>query len=322
MGIWEKHRGMEEDLDRVDNLIRKTLQSSQRTLKDVVNDLLSAGGKRLRPAVVLLSGRFGRYDVHKLIPLAASVEILHMATLVHDDIIDRSEMRRGKPAVHSRWGVETAVFTGDFLFTRAFDLLNRTISQKNVRYLFQTVRAICEGEVEQFESRYREERSVREYLGRASRKTAMFFALCCRLGASESCCRHETIRHLRKFGLNFGMAFQITDDLLDFAGNGTEMGKPLCSDYREGIYTLPVIYTLQDPDYKHKIVPYIGEKGPDDQDISMVGQLVEESGGMARSRRMAQRFLNRSRDSLAALPDISAREVLWELTDELIRRKS
>ncbi len=322
MEIWEKHRGMEEDLCRVDNVIRKTLQSGQRTLKDAVNDLLSAGGKRLRPAVVLLSGRFGRYDADKLIPLAASVEILHMATLVHDDIIDRSEMRRGKPTVHSRRGVETAVFTGDFLFTRAFDLLDRTISQKNVRYLFRTVQAICEGEVGQFESRYRKGISEREYLERTSRKTAMFFALCCRLGASESGCRHGTIRHLRKFGLNFGMAFQITDDLLDFAGNGTEMGKPLCSDYREGIYTLPVIYTLQSSDYRHKITPYIGKKHPDDQDISMVGQLVEESGGMARSRRMAQRFLDRSRDSLTTLPDISARELLWELTDELIRRKA
>ncbi len=309
-------------MGRVDNLIRETLQSSQRTLKDAVSDLLSAGGKRLRPAMVLLSGRFGRYDANKLIPLAASVEILHMATLVHDDIIDRSEMRRGKLTVHSRWGVETAVFTGDFLFTRAFDLMDRTISRKNARYLFQTVQAICEGEVGQFESRYRGEISVRKYLERTCRKTAMFFAFCCRLGASESGCRHETIRHLRKFGLNFGMAFQITDDLLDFSGNGTEMGKPLCSDYREGIYTLPVIYTLAGSDTSHKIATYIGKRDPDDQDISMVGQLVEESGGMDRSRRMAQRFLSRSRDILTALPDVSSREVLWDLAGELIRRKS
>ena len=321
MGIWKKHVNVYEDIGKVDTRIRESLKSNQRVLNDAVNDLLSAGGKRLRPAMVLLAGRFGRYNENDLIPLAASIEIMHMATLVHDDIIDQSEMRRGRPTVRSRWDNETAVFTGDFLFTRAFDLITRTTSQKNMYYLSKTIKAICEGEVDQFESRYGEERSVKRYLKRVSRKTAMLFALSCQVGAAESGCKHDTVRYLRKFGLDFGMAFQITDDLLDFSGNQTEMGKPLCSDFTEGVYTLPVIYTLLDPGYRDKMAYYIGKKDPDDGDIRAVGLLVEESGGMARSRMLARRYLERCRGSLSALPDIPARDALRELTEELIERK-
>jgi heptaprenyl diphosphate synthase len=321
MGIWKKNVDVYRDIDKIDEFIRSSLVANQRVLNEAVNDLLSAGGKRLRPAMVLLSGRFGRYNEEKLIPLAAAIEIMHMATLVHDDIIDESEMRRGKPTTRSRWGNETAVFTGDYLFAKAFDLVTQAVSQRNMYYLSRAIRGICEGEVDQFEARYSREMSFRRYLKRISRKTALLFALSCQVGAAEARCKKETARHLRKFGHNFGMAFQITDDLLDFTGNQSEVGKPLCSDFVEGVYTLPVIYTVTNPEYKEEIERYIGKKDLNEDDVRNIGRLVEESGGLERSKKLALRYLERCRASLDALPDIPARAALHELVEELIGRK-
>lgn len=168
--------------------------------------------------MVLLASRFGKYDEERLIPLASSVEIMHMATLVHDDIIDEAEFRRGRSTIQSRWGNDIAVFTGDFLFTRAFSIVTQKTSHENMHQLSKAIRAVCEGEIDQFESRYQHEVSLRQYLKRISRKTAMLFALSCHVGAAEAQCKPKLIRHLRQLGHDFGMAFQITDDLLDFNG--------------------------------------------------------------------------------------------------------
>jgi heptaprenyl diphosphate synthase len=321
MRIWKKHVDIYEDIDKIDAFIRKSVKANQKVLNEAVNDLLSAGGKRLRPIMVLLAGRFGRYNEDRLIPLAAAIEIMHMATLVHDDIIDEAEMRRGKPTTRSRWGNDVAVFTGDFLFTKAFSLVTQTISQQNMHYLSNAIKAICEGEVDQFESRYKGGVSINGYLKRISRKTAVLFSLSCQTGASEARCRRETIRHLRKFGLDFGMAFQITDDILDFTGRENEVGKPLCSDFVEGVYTLPVIYTMMNPEYKGEMEQYIGRRGLSQEDIKAVGRLVEESGGLEQSTKLALRYLERCQKSLDALPDNQAKGALQELVEELIQRK-
>ncbi|HHY83339.1 MAG TPA: polyprenyl synthetase family protein [Clostridiales bacterium] len=321
MGIWKKHVDVYEDIKKIDDYIRKSLKANQRVLNDAVNELLNAGGKRLRPAMVLLSGRFGKYNEEKLLPLAAAVEIMHMATLVHDDIIDQAEMRRGRPTARSRWGNETAVFTGDFLFTKSFELVTHSISQRNMHYLSNAIKAICEGEVDQFESRFGNEFSILRYLKRIGRKTAMLFALSCQVGAAESQCKSSTIRLLRKFGYDFGMAFQITDDLLDFCGNVAEVGKPLCSDFLEGVYTLPVIYTMLNSQFKDRMAQYIGKDNLTESDIEEVGRLVKESGGLEKSNKMALRYLERCHESLDKLPDIPAKGAMKELVEELIERR-
>lgn len=321
MGIWKKQVDIYTDLTVVDEFITSSLKSSQRVLNDAVNDLLEAGGKRLRPALVLLAGRFGKYNEEKLIPLAASIEIMHMATLVHDDIIDEAELRRGRPTTQTRWGNDVAVFTGDFLFTRAFAIITQKTSYENMHYLAQTIKSVCEGEIEQFESRYQCKVSLMSYLRRISRKTARLFALSCQVGALESKCKSNMIRHLRAFGHDFGMAFQITDDLLDFSGKQVEVGKPLCSDFVQGIYTLPVIYTLQNPSYVEKIRPFMGNIVLDDNALKEIGRLVEESGGIEYSKKLALRYLIRCHVHLNALPNIPAKDALLELVEELIERK-
>ena len=321
MRIWKKHADIYEIIKRVDDFLRESLIANQQVLNDAINDLLNAGGKRPRPAMVLLAGRFGRYDENKLIPLSAAIEIMHMATLVHDDVIDESDLRRGRPTTRSRWGNQVAVLTGDFLFTKAFSLITQNVSQKNMHRLSSVIKSICDGEVVQFQSRYTADVSVIRYLKRISRKTAVLFSLSCQVGAAESNCRRETIRLLRKFGHDFGMAFQITDDLLDFSGNEEEMGKPSYSDFLEGVYTLPIIYTLRNEKYRDKLVPYIGREDLTRDEVKEVGRLAEESGGLKKSRQLALRYLERCHESLKHLPDNPAKGALKELVEELIERR-
>jgi len=322
MGIWKRHTGIYKEIAKVDECIRLALKSNQQVLASAVNDLLSAGGKRIRPAMVLLSGGFGiNNNEEKLIPLAAAIEIMHMATLVHDDIIDRSDLRRGRPTVRNRWGNQIAVFTGDFLFVRAFSLITQSVSQDHMHALANTIKVICEGEIDQFQSRFKKTFSELQYLKRIARKTAVLFALSCQVGAMESQCDVDTVRNLKKFGYNFGMAFQITDDLLDLGGDPELAGKPLGSDFREGIYTLPVIYTIAHPLYKAQIEKFIGRDDLTDYDVLKVGRLVKESGSLEKSRNLALRYLERCHESLRRLPDKPEKDALRELLEETISRK-
>lgn len=321
MDLWKQHEFVLEDLTRVDVCIRDTLKSGQRVLAEAVDSLLQAGGKRLRPAFVLLAGSFGAYDRERLLPLAAAVEILHMATLVHDDIIDASKVRRGHPTVYSRFGSDVAVFTGDYLFTRALSLLTRKTSFENMHRLAKGIQAICAGEIDQFEFRYQPERSTRRYLKRIARKTALLFALSCQVGALESQARPADVRHLTRFGQEFGMAFQITDDLLDFEGTPEEVGKPLLADFAQGIYTLPVIHTLQDPAYRIQLTDLLGQESLTEADIARISVWVQDSGGLKASKDLAARFVCRARSHLTHLPDCAAKSVLADLLLELIERR-
>jgi len=321
MGIWKKNIDIYKELEEVDQYIEKALVSKQAILNDAIGELLKAGGKRLRPALVLLSGKFGKYRKEKLMPLAAGIEILHMATLVHDDIIDEAKLRRGMPTVQARWGKDVAVFAGDFLFARAFSLISEKTSFENMHYLSRAIQAICEGEVEQFESRYSEAMSLKKYLKRIGRKTALLFALSCQVGAQESDCKPKIMWHLRKFGMYLGMAFQLTDDLLDFSGEGQKVGKPVGNDFAQGVYTLPVIYTFKSSGYQKDILQLMNKDSYSEEDLLLVKDLVFKSGGIEYTRSLAKRYIDRARVHLEALPENPARQVLEELLVELIERK-
>jgi len=308
-----------DELKRVDDYIKTALLSKQKVLEAALKELLEAGGKRLRPALVLLSGKFGKYDDKKLIPLAAAVEILHMATLVHDDIIDDSKLRRGRPTVQSRWGKDIAVFTGDFLFAKTFLLLAHNMTVENMQALSKVVKAICEGEIAQYQTRYDKGVTVRQYLKRIGRKTALLFALSCYIGAHESQCSSKVLRCLREFGFNFGMAFQITDDLLDFTGDAAKTGKPVGSDFIQGVYTLPLIYAINSS-YGEEVIKILDKESYDAEDVKRVIELVHASGGIEYSRNMAKSYLDRARAFIEGLTPIPAKAALENLLDGLADR--
>ncbi|MBM7582532.1 heptaprenyl diphosphate synthase [Caldicoprobacter guelmensis] len=308
-----------DDLTKVDEHIKNVLSSKQKILESALKELLEAGGKRLRPALVLLSGKFGKYDEKRLIPLAAAVEILHMATLVHDDIIDESKIRRGRPTIQSRWGKDVAVFTGDFLFAKTFLLLAHSTTVENMQGLSKVVKAVCEGEIAQYQSRYDKHVTIRQYLKRIGRKTALLFALSCYIGAKESECSSKVVRCLREFGFNFGMAFQITDDLLDFTGNPVKMGKPVGSDFIQGVYTLPLIYAINSS-YRDEVIGILDKEDCVPEDVERVIELVHASGGIEYSKNLARDYLKRARTFIDGLVSIPAKAALQNLVEGLIER--
>ena len=321
MRIWAEYTDIYKELMEVEKYIQKALKTRQAILSKSVQELLDAGGKRLRPALVILSGKFGQYDRKKLFPIAAGIEILHMATLVHDDIIDDADIRRGIPTVQAKWGKDMAVFTGDFLLTRSFSLITQNVELENMHKLSNAMKAICEGEIDQYQQRYNLDISINAYLKRIARKTALLFALSCRAGAAEAKCSPRDPWNLWQFGKNIGMAFQIVDDILDFVGDVQVVGKPLMADFASGVFTLPIIYAAMDPWYKRKLKEIIEAGQFSQAELKCVQKWVHESGAMEHSKKLAHRYINRAINNLKALPNIPARDHLRDLVKELEKRE-
>jgi len=227
------------DLAVVDAALQREIAGDPPEVSRPMVDLFEAGGKRIRPALVLLSAMCGRYDLEQLVPAAMAVELTHAATLVHDDVIDRSPTRRGRPTVAARLGDEPAIVIGDFYFAKSYELAARTHVSEVVAILARTVMAICAGEIGQQTIRYRYSTGVDEYMSRIEAKTAMLLAACCEIGALIGGLEGAGREALRKYGRSLGLAFQIADDVLDYVGSEGEVGKPTGHDIAEGFATLP-----------------------------------------------------------------------------------
>lgn len=232
----------ESDLMKVERLLHEATWSENLRLTQAATQLLEAGGKRIRPLFALIGSRLGTVERSLVYPLAAAIELIHMATLVHDDVIDDAALRRGKPTVRSQFGNLPAMFTGDFLFARSIDLLSSIpIAEVHAEMSSAMVR-MCEGEIEQIRDFYNVQQSLRNYLRRVERKTALLISVSCSLGALVTSAPRTTVRALRKFGYYTGMAYQITDDILDYVGDEGVVGKPVGGDLRQGNLSLPALY--------------------------------------------------------------------------------
>ncbi|MDI3508096.1 MAG: hypothetical protein PWP48_5 [Clostridiales bacterium] len=311
---------IKQDMDSVDNYIKRALKTHQRLLSDVINQLAGSGGKRLRPLMVILSSRFGGYKRDEIIHLAAAIEILHMATLVHDDIIDDAPIRRGEPTVQSRWGKDVAVFTGDFLFSTVFSLLSKEVSFDDLYEVSRVVKQICEGEVDQYQHRYNTAVSVRSYLRRIRHKTADLFALSCVIGAKRAGCSKPIYNALENFGMDFGMVFQIIDDILDFEGQQEELGKPAGADFEEGVYTLPLIYAL-DTKYRLPLLDVLNKDRYDASDVEAVKAMVKAAGGIEKARSIANNFAAKAVEDIKLLPDNEHKRIMLAILDESVKRR-
>jgi heptaprenyl diphosphate synthase len=227
--------------------LQKTIAGDPDVVSAPMADLFAAGGKRVRPALVLLSARMGEYDLERLIPAAMAVELVHAATLVHDDVIDRSPTRRGRPSVAAVLGDEPAIVVGDFYFAKAYEQAARSKLPEVVAILANAVMHICAGEVRQQRIRHRYSTGIDEYMHRIEAKTATLLAACCDIGALLSELADEKRDALREYGRLLGLAFQIADDVLDYVGSEDETGKPSGHDLAEGFATLPLMLAMQDP---------------------------------------------------------------------------
>jgi heptaprenyl diphosphate synthase len=285
-------------------------------------DLVAAGGKRIRPALVLLAARCGSYDLETLTPAAIAVELTHAATLVHDDVIDRAQVRRGRPTVAAQLGDEPAIVVGDFYFAKAYEQAALTDSPEVVAILARAVMDICAGEVRQQAIRHRYDTDIDEYMGRISAKTATLLAACCDIGARLGGIDQRRRTALRNYGRLLGLAFQIADDVLDYEGSEDEIGKPIGHDVAEGFATLPLMFALDEAPAAAKLnkLLTLGRELNAAEALEVV-DLVRASRGPQRAIARARELASEARRELEALASGDARDALEALTTYVVSRK-
>ncbi len=311
---------IEEELLTLEDDLTYWVDTNIELIRQPLKDMILSGGKRLRPAMVLAASRFGNYDFENVRQLAVSVELIHMATLIHDDIIDDSPLRRGIPSIQARLGKDVAVFAGDFVFCKVFELFALSEHFSLLRIVAKTLHLICEGEIKQREDLFNTNLTFKDYLYRIRRKTAMLFALSAELGARASKAPERTVRALHRYGMNIGIAFQIVDDMLDFSSTDDQLGKPVGADIREGVITLPTIYALKYSNQKNSLKEIIAKGFTHESDVIKAVEIVKNSGGLDYAKRIAEKYVYRAQQSIAPLPDIPMKKVLADISTIVVNR--
>lgn len=313
-------REIKNELEYVEKEIKKYSFSSDTVLGETSGHLLQAGGKRLRPAFVILSAKFFNYYIERIVPLAAAIELIHMASLVHDDVIDGSSTRRGIPTVNAKWGDAIALFSGDYLLAQALILVARHTNEEIAHLLANVCLRMCEGEIEQIETSRKINQGLRIYLRRIKRKTALLFSTCCFTGALAGEAPPDLAKCLKRYGYYLGMAFQITDDVLDFEGSEKVCGKPVGSDLRQGIITLPVYYALRNRETGNRLAHILAKEEKQESDWEEAMFLVKQSGSLVLARNCGIRYVEKARRELLTLPDLPPRRLLADITDFVMKR--
>ncbi|MGD9678604.1 MAG: polyprenyl synthetase family protein [Vulcanibacillus sp.] len=319
MTLEDIYFSMRKDIKVIENEISKRIMTDQKVLNDASYQLFKAGGKRIRPVFVLLSGHFGNYQFDKLKIVATSLEIVHMATLVHDDVIDDADRRRGRLTVKAQWDNKVAMSTGDYLLARFLILITELDNPAVHKILSKVLVQIVEGEIDQIKDLNNWDQTFKQYLKRIKRKTAILLALSTELGAIVSDADIRTVRYLYQYGYYVGMAFQIVDDILDFTGTTAQLGKPAGSDLRQGNITLPALYAYNHSEISHKLKEII-DRGQIEDRIEEVIQLIKDSSGIEYSQKIAQIYITKAQKALNNLPPIKERETLLKISEFIAER--
>ncbi|MDR9853820.1 polyprenyl synthetase family protein [Paenibacillus sp. VCA1] len=313
---------LKKDMNYIENELFHSIEGEHELLNETSMHLLKAGGKRLRPVFVLMGGKFGNYDLEKLKNVAVPLELIHMASLVHDDVIDDADTRRGELTVKSKWDNRIAMYTGDYIYARALMIAAKLEKPQIHQILSKAMVEMSIGEMEQIRDFFNTDQSVRRYLLRIRRKTALLIAISCQLGAVASDADAKSSNLLYRYGYNVGMAFQIQDDLLDLCGTEKQIGKPPGSDMRQGNITLPVIYALQDEEIREPLlreIGYIRERNGE-CDVTGAIQLIKASSGISRAEALADRYIKKALDALERLPENRTKRNLKDIAHFVTKR--
>ncbi len=313
---------MAADLETIEAGLRRLIEGDPDVVAAPMADLFAAGGKRIRPALVLLAAKCGRYDLETLTPAAMAVELTHAATLVHDDVIDRAGVRRGRPTVAAQLGDEPAIVVGDFYFAKAYEQAALTESPEAVAILARAVMDICAGEVRQQAIRHRYDTDIEEYMRRIGAKTATLLAACCDIGALLGGIEGSERSALRAYGRLLGLAFQIADDVLDYEGSEDEIGKPIGHDIEEGFATLPLMLAMEEAPIAARLDDLLRKDRALNADESKaVVDLVRTSHGPRRALERAGELASEALQQLNTLGDGEAPNALAALTTYVVSRK-
>lgn len=313
---------LKKDMDYIERQLYRSIDGDDDLLSETSLHLLKAGGKRLRPIFVLLGGKFGNYDLQKLQHIAVPLELIHSASLVHDDVIDDADTRRGKATVKSKWDNRIAMYTGDYIYAKALMQVSELGNPYIHRILAKAMVQMSIGEMEQIRDFFNTEQSVRNYLLRIRRKTALLIAISCQLGAMAADAPNKVNALLYRYGYNVGMAFQIRDDLLDLFGTEKSIGKPPGSDMRQGNITLPVLFALQEPGLREPLLREIRgiQAGDGSGEVSRAIEMIRTSPGIGRAEELADRFIAKALEALQQLPVSASRSHLEDIAEFVNKR--
>jgi geranylgeranyl pyrophosphate synthase len=313
---------IQEDLAKVEERLRAVSQVDFPYLSELLDYSLESTGKKIRPVLTLLSGKFYDYDLELLLSMATAVEIMHTATLVHDDAIDNSKVRRGRTTVNELWGDDRAVLLGDYLFAEAGAFTASTNNLRAIKLFAETLKTISSGELNQAFSAFNFDQSYEQYIQRISKKTAALFAMSTESGACLSQAPEEAIQILIEYGRNLGIAFQIVDDILDFVGTEEELGKPIGSDLAQGTLTLPSILLVERYPEDNPVKRLFNHTDEDEQEnIKRAIEQVRNSSIIEDCYQVASDYSTKACRNLKLLPENPGRQPLTELADYVVGRK-
>ncbi|MDT4978491.1 MAG: hypothetical protein QOG07_370, partial [Pseudonocardiales bacterium] len=302
-------------LDAIESALRVAVRAEDEFVAGAASYLVNAGGKRFRPLVSVLSAHFGDPTSPEIVPAAVVVELTHLATLYHDDVMDEAAVRRGAVSANARWDNTVAILTGDFLFSRASNLL-ADLGPHAVRLQARTFERLVIGQIRETVGPREGVDPIEHYLAVLVDKTGSLIATAAEFGAYYAGAEPEVVDSLRLFGEQIGVAFQISDDILDIASESTESGKTPGTDLREGIATLPVLYALRSDDpAQQRLRTLVAKPLVDDAEHAEALSLLRGSSALAESRATLQRYADSAREMLTDLPDVPARAALATLTD-------
>ena len=312
---------VEDNLKFVEERVRAAAHVEMALLASMIDHVLARGGKRIRPAMTLLAGHLFNYDLERLLPMATGVELLHNGTLVHDDIVDSSSIRRGRPTAGTVWNTGAALLLGDYLLANAAEQVSRTENTRVMRLFAETLMTICKGELSQAQTLNQPSIRREDYYRRIAHKTASLFSMASESGAVLAGAPEDAVQALRQYGHDFGMAFQVVDDILDFTATEAELGKPVGSDLLQGTITLPTVLFLEEAPQSNPVRSLLDSA---DRTAGLPDALaaVRESGAISEAYSMAEEFAAAARRVLASLPDGETRRTLDSLAEYTVRRQT
>lgn len=318
--MWKDYPWIQSELEACISLIEQNITIKNKVVQQKVVQLLSSGGKMLRPAFSLMFSQYkNETEPKKAQAIAAAIEVLHLATLVHDDVIDESDLRRGQETINSQYDNRVAVYTGDYLFTVCFRLLTDYVEDASALQLDKNgMESILVGELNQMNMKYNPKMTLRNYLKQIQGKTAQLFALSCYAGAYET--DDEKLAHSAyQIGNNIGMAFQIIDDVLDYTQDTIVAGKPMMSDFKNGIYTAPLLFAMQEN--RKAFEPYILKKDRiTEEEIKDVYELVLLHKGEERAKELADKYTKKALKQIKRLPEHPIKNTLLNITEQMLSR--
>ncbi|HEX6330251.1 MAG TPA: polyprenyl synthetase family protein [Actinomycetota bacterium] len=322
-GLEAPDPGLERDirarLDQVEEALEKAVRADSNLLGETAQYLLSAGGKRFRPILTLLSGYFGDPADPRLIPGSVAIELVHQATLYHDDVIDEADARHGVPAANVRWSNTVAILTGDYLFAKASEI-STDLGTDICALLARTIAVLCDGQIREVEAAGRVEQTVDAYMEIIRRKTGALIATSCRLGGMLSDAPAESVDVLEQFGEALGLAFQLSDDIMDFTSTKQELQKQPGQDLKEGVYTFPVLHALVDGERAEELGAILRSGPPEGPELERALAIIHSSESLSVARAAVVAEVDLAHGLASRLPVGPARAALEQLAEFLATR--